>query len=90
VAASGRDNFSTSKARKEEVVTMLKAQLGDKFKRNSLATYIDDLLQREINETADPSLAQIRVLEGTLNEHLASAGKRTQGRKRNGNHCTTA
>ena len=52
---------------------MLKAQLGDKFKRNSLATYIDDLLQREINDTADPSLAQIRVLEGTLNEHLASA-----------------
>ena len=68
---------------------MLKAQLGDKFKRNSLAKYIDDLLQREINETADPSLAQIRVLEGTLNEHLACAGKRTQGRKRNGNHRTT-
>ena len=71
---------------------MLKAQLGDrdKYKRTSLATYIDDLLQREIKETADPSLAQIRVLEGTLNEHLACAGKRTQGRKRNGNHCTTA
>ena len=46
---------------------MLKAQLGDrdKYKRTSLATYIDDLLQREIKEAAGPSLAQIRVLEGS-------------------------
>ena len=61
VAASGRDVFSTSKARKGEVVTMLHAQLGDKYKRTSLATYIDDLLQREIKETADSSLAQMSV-----------------------------
>ena len=51
---------------------MLKAQLGDKFKRNSLATCIDDLLQREINETADPSLAPALVFKSLDSEEIVA------------------
>ena len=46
VAATERDSFSTTKVRKAQVQTMLEERLGPAFKRNSLAKYIDDLLER--------------------------------------------
>ena len=40
----------SQRTRKGEVaikLTMLKAQLGDKYKRNSMASYVDELIERE-------------------------------------------
>ena len=89
VAAADRDNFSTTKTRKEEVVTMLKKQLGPAFKRNSLMKYLDELLARDLQEIADPNLAQKRVLEGTLLEDLSCPRKRAPGKKLDGTRCHT-
>ena len=64
---------------------MLKNQLGSAFKRTSLMKYLDELLVRDLEEIADPNLAQKRVLEGTLLEDLACPRKRAPGKKLDGN-----
>ena len=84
VAAAVRDSFSTTKVRKAQVQTMLEERLGPAFKRNSLAKYIDELLEREIAEAADRNLAQKRVLEGTMLEDLACPRKHAPGKKMDG------
>ena len=77
VAAAVRDNFSTTKVRKAQVQTMLEERLGPAFKRNSLAKYIDELLEREIAEAAD-------LLGGTMLEGLACPRKHAPGKKMDG------
>ena len=70
--------------RKLDVISMLKEQLGSCYKANSLAKHIDALLERDLQETADPNLAQKRVLEGTLLEDLSCPRKRAPGKKLDG------
>jgi hypothetical protein len=84
VAATERDSFSTTQVRKAQVQTMLEERLGPAFKRNSLAKYIDELLEREVAEAADLNLAQKRVLEGTMLEDLACPRKHAPGKKMDG------
>ena len=47
---------------------MLKNQLGPAFKRTSLMKYLDELLVRDLQEIADPNLAQ--KLASTLGAYL--------------------
>ena len=74
-----------SPERKDQLVEMLKAQLGSTYKKNSLTQYLDQLLARELEEAENPNLAQKRVLEGTLLEDLACPRKRAPGKKMDGN-----
>ena len=73
-----------SPERKDQLVEMLKAQLGSTYKKNSLTQYLDQLLARELEEAENPNLAQKRVLEGTMLEDLACPRKHAPGKKMDG------
>jgi hypothetical protein len=76
---------SVAKELKERTETMLKAVDGS-IKQNSFAKLVTRLLEREIEETADPEIAQKRVLEGTMLEDLMEPQKGIRGRKVGGNN----
>ena len=81
-AASAR--VALSPERKDQLVEMLKEQLGTTYKKNSLTQYLDQLIARELEEAENPNLAQKRVLEGTLLEDLVCPSKRAPGKKLDG------
>jgi hypothetical protein len=66
---------------KTEVLARLATKCdGDRLKANAMARHVNLLLQRWLDEDADPRLAAQRLLAGSFMEELAEPRKRTPGR----------
>ena len=82
---SGKASVSVPKELKERCLDMLQ---GDEptvvIKENAFAKLATKLLERELQERADPTLAAKRVLKGTPLEDLAEPRKRARGQRSSG------
>jgi hypothetical protein len=76
---------SLSKELKKRCLDMLKADDPTAVvKDNAFAKLATKLLERELQERADPALAAKRVLKGTPLEDLAEPRKRARGQRSSG------
>ena len=88
---SARANVSVTKDLKKRCLDMLKADdPTEKIKDNAFAKLATKLLERELQERADPTLAAKRVLKGTPLEDLAEPRKRARGQRSSGECLPTA
>ena len=62
----------------------------EKIKDNAFAKLATKLLERELQERADPTLAAKRVLKGTPLEDLAEPRKRARGQRSSGDYPSVA
>ena len=88
---SGIAKVSVTKDLKKRCLDMLKG--GDPtavVKDNAFAKLATKLLERELQERADPALAAKRVLKGTPLEDLAEPRKRARGQRSSGECLPTA
>ena len=88
---SGRAKVSVTKDLKKRCLDMLKG--GDPsaiVKDNAFAKLATKLLERELQENADPALAAKRVLKGTPLEDLAEPRKRARGQRSSGDYPSVA
>ena len=87
----GKASLSVTKDLKKRCQDMLKG--GDStavVKENAFAKLATKLLERELQESADPTLAAKRVLKGTPLEDLAEPRKRARGQRSSGECLPTA
>ena len=83
--AKGIAKVSVTKDLKKRCLDMLKADdPTEKIKDNAFAKLATKLLERELQERADPTLAAKRVLKGTPLEDLAEPRKRARGQRSSG------
>ena len=76
---------------KKRCLDMLKAEdPNGVVKANAFAKLAQKLLERELQERADPALAAKRVLKGTPLEDLAEPRKRARGQRSSGECLPTA
>jgi hypothetical protein len=76
---------SVTKDLKKRCMDMLKADDPTVVvKENAFAKLATKLLERELQERADPALAAKRVLKGTPLEDLAEPRKRSRGQRSSG------
>ena len=76
---------SVTKDLKKRCMDMLKADDPTVVvKENAFAKLATKLLERELQERADPALAAKRVLKGTPLEDLAEPRKRARGQRSSG------